>query len=367
MQTGEAMTAETTTSGIALVVAPALIGAASALVTMIVKDGLLDWLKERRQHRRSDAEVYGRYLGPLADACEKLVWRSHEIFVDRRHSFLDTAAPPLEFNAYKRTSTLYRIATLIGWIRSMNLELNALAAHNPGYSPPIAKQIAAFRSALADGPSVEVDRLRQVCRIWSFDLSGLDDAAISNLAMRFEVRAHAIMGGEAGDLKAASRLSHDGRFRACRALADFIAGILGKDPPQDDAVKDTLDEAILSLSYREALIYREWQDAIGDAMIARDADSPRRFRIIGYEAFSDLIAEGGKPWFRVFGGSLDDIDLSEPDPRDFRSHQLRKTAQAAATMLIAIKDTSRSSPVTAAALATARAVKGLEASQASRR
>lgn len=360
------MAADSNASGIAVVVAPALIGAASALFTMLLKDGLLDWLKERRQHRRSDAEVYGRYLGPLADACEKLVWRSHEMFVDRRHSFLDTAAPPLEFNAYKRTSTLYRIATVIGWIRAMNLELNALAAHNPGYTPPIAKQIAAFRSALADGPSVEVDRLRQICRIWSFDLTGLDDAAISNLAMRFEVRAHAIMGEEAGDLKAADRLPPDGRFRACRALADFTAGVVGTDAPADDALKASLDDAILSLSYREALIYREWQDAIGDAMIARDADSPRRFRIIGYEAFSDLVAEGDKPWIRVFGASLDDIDLGEPDPRDFRSHQLRKTAEAAAAMLIAIKETSTSSPVTAAALDAARAVKGLEASQASR-
>ncbi|WP_204320594.1 hypothetical protein, partial [Klebsiella pneumoniae] len=70
--------------------------------------------------------VYRQYLAPLSESCEKIVWRSKEIFIDKRHAFLKTSTLPLDFNAYKRISTLYRIATLIGWIRGMNLELRAL-------------------------------------------------------------------------------------------------------------------------------------------------------------------------------------------------------------------------------------------------
>jgi hypothetical protein len=55
------------------------------------------------------------------------VWRGCEIFVDRRHAFLKTATQPLDFNAYERVSTLYRVAALIGWIRRMTLELRALS------------------------------------------------------------------------------------------------------------------------------------------------------------------------------------------------------------------------------------------------
>lgn len=331
----------------------AVIGAGSALATTFVKEWLLERLKERRATRRSDGEVYARYLAPLSEACEKLVWRTREIFVARRHAFLKTSTLPLEFNEYKRVSTLYRIASLIGWVRGMNLELSALAAHNPGYSPPIAAQISAFSSALAEGPSVEQDRLRRLCALWSLDLNGVDATRLTNLAMRFEVKAHAAFGIEQADLRSAQGLSRAAKRRACHALADFLADELKGPPPSRAALDASLEEAASSLAYREALIYREWQDAIGDAMIVRDADSPRRFRIIGFEAFTKLVVEPETPWLRVFASSLDDIDFENPDPRDFRAQQLRKIANAAAAMLVAINDTGNPSPVNEASLKAA--------------
>ena len=110
-------------------------------------------------------------------------------------------------------------------------------------------------------------------------------------------------------------------------------------------ITDRLDEATASLIYREALIYREWQDAIGDAMIDRDPDSPRRFRIIGSAAFSDLLGKDEFPWIRIFAASLDDIDFEDPSPRDFQALQLKRIANAAAAMLIAIQKNAKPSPV----------------------
>lgn len=101
----------------------ALIGAVSALLVSFLKDYLFERLRERRTRRQSETDVYRQYLAPLCGACEKVVWRSKEIFIDKRYAFLKTSTLPLDFNAYKRTSTLYRIATLIGWIRGMTLEL----------------------------------------------------------------------------------------------------------------------------------------------------------------------------------------------------------------------------------------------------
>ncbi|MGH6617135.1 hypothetical protein [Sphingomonas sp.] len=331
----------------------AVIGAGSALFVMLLKDGFFEWLKTRRARKESDAEIFRRYLSPLAEACEKLVWRNKEIFVDHRHAFLRTATLPRDFNEYKRMSTLYRVASLIGWTRGMDIELSALAAHNPGYTPPIAKQIRAFRDALADGPSVERDRVQQLCRIWSLDTDGKDDMILDRLGMRFEVRAHALFGDEGTSLRDAATLDRDRKFRAVRALADFLAAELGVPPPDNNVVEATLDEAAASLVYREALIYREWQDAIGDAMIDRDRDSPRKFRIIGFAAFSELLEKGEFPWIRVFAASLDDIDFEDPDPRDFRAQQLKRIARAAAAMLIAIQKSGKPSPVPDHALAAA--------------
>ncbi|WP_204283133.1 hypothetical protein, partial [Klebsiella pneumoniae] len=88
------------------------------------------------------------------------------IFIDKRHAFLKTSTLPLDFNAYKRISTLYRIATLIGWIRGMNLELRALPRGKTNVATPISKQIAAFQKALADGPHVELHRLTRLSALW---------------------------------------------------------------------------------------------------------------------------------------------------------------------------------------------------------
>jgi len=333
----------------------ALIGAGSALFVMLLKDGVLEWVKTRRARKVSDAEIFQRYLGPLADACSKLMWRSKEIFVDDRNAFLKLATQPANFNAYKRLSTLYRIASLIGWIRGMDLELSSLAAHNPGYSPPIAKQIAAFRSALADGPDVERDRLQQLCEIWELDTAGISDAKLAKVAVRVEVKLHELVAHQHWDLKMMLTLEREegGQGWVVGELAKFLADELGIARfYRQDAYKTTR-QVMEILGYREALIYREWQDAIGDAMIDRDPDSPRKFRIIGFAAFSKLIAEPDQLWFEVFKTSLDDIDFEHPDRRDFRAHQLRKIAHAVATMLIAIDKTAMASPFSKDTLAAA--------------
>lgn len=323
----------------------AVIGAGTAVVVMLLRDGVFAWIKTLWVRKQSDAEIYRQYLGPLAEACAKIVWRNKEIFLDHRHAFLNTATLPRDYNEYKRKSTLYRIATLLGWIRGMDIELSSLAAHNPGYTPPIAAQISAFRNALAEGPVVERDRLVQVCGVWGFDTTAMDEKKLARLAARFEVKSHGAFGDEGSALRDAAKLERDKKLRALRALADFTAGELGLAVLDNSTLDATLDDAAASLVYREALIYREWQDAIGDAMIERDRDSPRRFRIIGFAEFSKLIGSSKQPWMKVFAGSLDDIDFEQPNPQDFRAHQLRKVANAAAAMVIAIDKKASPSPV----------------------
>ena len=58
---------------------------------------------------------------------------------------------------------------------------------------------------------------------------------------------------------------------------------------QRTIIAETVNQAIAALSYREALIYRDWQDAIGDAMLEADPDSVRRYKIVGYERFETIL------------------------------------------------------------------------------
>jgi hypothetical protein len=103
----------------------------------------------------------------------------------------------------------------------------------------------------------------------------------------------------------------------------------------ENVVRETVERAIGGLSYRESLLYRDWQDALGDAMIERDPDSVRRFRIVGYEQFTQLL-ETDAPWFKVLSKSIDDIDFDKIDSNDFRSQQLQDLSAAVALILIGI-------------------------------
>ncbi|WP_242139631.1 hypothetical protein [Sphingomonas sp. TREG-RG-20F-R18-01] len=332
----------------------ALIGAASALLVSLIKDWFLEIRKERRAVRRTETEIYDQYLAPLCEACAKIVWRSHEIFIDERHAFLKTSTLPLGFNSYKRTSTLYRVATLVGWIRGMDRELSALSRRNPARSPAIAAAVTAFGTALAEGASVEQERLVRLCDIWSLDVSLLTDPARAKLAMRVEIKAHELAGiAAAADLAAVADLGPDRQVTLCLGLSTFVAAALNCPPPPVELVASSVRDVLDSLVFREALIYRDWQDALGDAMIERDEASARRFRIIGYAAFETLLQKLETPWMTVLAASIEDIDLDQPDPKDFRTHQLKRLSRAAAAILVAASR-HPDAPVAPAALKAAK-------------
>jgi hypothetical protein len=326
----------------------------TAVLGILLKDWLFERRKERRAQLRSEAEIYERYLAPLCDACEKIVWRSREIFVLERHAFLKTTTLPVGFNEYKRTSTLYRIASLVGWIRGMDIELSSLPRRNPTNTPAIASQVKAFRDALAEGRSVEQERLTQLCALWDLDITGLTDVDRARVAMRVEVKAHALAGVEAAaDLSAVRGLSVAKQQKLCAELAAHLADELRTSPPRQTVVTATVAEAVDSLIFREALLYRDWQDALGDEMIERDPNSIRLFRIIGFAKFCDDLAAPQTPWMRVLAASIDDIDFEHPNPKDFRADQLRQLTRAAAGILVAAA-TRKDSPVGKDALGAAK-------------
>lgn len=342
----------------------ASIAAVVALTLFVLRDVVLARLNESLATKRSEALIYRRYLAPLADACTKLVWRANEIFVDERHAYLKTTTRPLDFNAYKRRSTLYRVAALIGWVRAMNIELAALTRTDAAFASPIAEDIKAFQSALADGPHVEIYRLKSISALWGLDLTPLSDSDVKTTAMRFEVAMHRVLTAEAGSGDIAlDALTPARQVKVCAVLAEFLTDRLGGTALTQMRLKATVAQAVRCLTFREALVYRDWQDALGDAMLTPDPDAERRYKLIGYQAFETLLDEAKTPWIRIFAASIDDIDFEDVDPNDFRAHQLVRTMDAAARILVGLSTTENKDLVDAKTLETAKALRTALASR----
>lgn len=87
-------------------------------------------------------------------------------------------------------------------------------------------------------------------------------------------------------------------------------------------------------------------------MIERDPDSVRRFRIIGFEKFTQLLVTDA-PWFKVLSRSINDIDFDKIDVSDVRAQQLRDVSMAVASILVGISKTRDVSLIDPASLEAA--------------
>ena len=339
----------------------ALIGALSALATPFAKDLVIRRLNDKRSKSETQHEIFRNYAAPLAASCEKLIWRFSEIFIDKRHQFLKTATSPLVFNEYKRKSTLYRIASLLGWLRAIHLELSALPRGASGFFTPVSDAIGKVQSALADGPYVELHRLEQLCTIWRLSLDALDHGTKKSLATSFEVKLYDLAGDTLKhDSEHLKKLDHDRKLNICRHLSAFLCKELRRVAISEDVVAETMHQAIVALSYREALIYRDWQDAIGDAMLELDPDSIRRFKIVGYEKFEEILM-GQSLWIEVFRESINDIDFDAIDPNDFRAKQLRDLAVAVCQIMTSLAQTEERDLISDSVLEIAQKISAVEA------
>ena len=339
--------------------ASALIGAIAALVTPVMKDVFINKWSERRIKLDRQRDIFRNYAAPLTASTEKLVWRLSEVFIDNRHQFLKTASRPLVYNDYKRLSTLYRIASILGWIRAIHLELSALPRGAAGFLTPISDAIRKAQGVLADGDHVEVHRLEQLCTVWMLDISSITPERKKILATKTEITLYNLAGDElkhdSGFMRSMNR---EDKSKICFHLAEFLCNELQRAPLAVDVIDETVAQAVAAMSYREALIYRDWQDAIGDAMLESDTDSVRRYRIIGFQKF-EVLLKSDTLWMETFRTSINDIDFDSADPSDFRALQLRDLSAAAADILIAVAQTDDKDLIGEEALQIAQKLKSL--------
>lgn len=330
----------------------ALVGAGTALITLAFKDYVFVRVLRRDQKVTSEQEVLRLYVAPLITACEKLVWRFSEIFLASRHQFLKSATLPLTYNEYKRGSTLFRIAVLLGWMRAIQLELNALPRGGLGFHTALGDGLEAVRVALADGPAVEVRRLHHLGSLWK--LPTPPGEAEQKLAFQLEVALYKEAGDQLRDDEEYLRtLPRDHKLRIVRAVADMLCQAVGRSRLSDDVLNETVEQAIHGMGYRQALIYRDWQDAIGDSMLHLDEQSDRRFATIGFVQFSEKLA-GDSLWMSVFRNLIVDIDFDEVDSSDFRADQLRALCVAVSRILTVLSATRDADLIDPVALKTAQ-------------
>lgn len=349
-------------SGLDVKLQVSLIGVASALLTILIKDIGFHFWKEARADRKTATGVYRNYSDPLLSASVSLFWRLRETLIDTgRGDFLKSSGSASYFDNYKFESTLYRLGVLVGWVRAYRRELTFLSLAGDEYLKPLTEALSRFEAALADGAHIEVQRVKSVSALWDLPIPE-DSKELSRIAVKVEQTLKSAGAAEDGVHRLLMDLDSADQEKICQEISDYLCDQAKINRISSEIVAETRARAVRSLSIREAWLYRDFQSGIGDMMICEISGANRRFDVLGFKGFEELLHsddEETKRWMDRLRRVFDELDISGADKFDARVLMLEHTFLATIDILIALTEIDKGRTAFAEkTLQEARRVKG---------
>ncbi|QNI32059.1 hypothetical protein H7849_24130 [Alloacidobacterium dinghuense] len=327
-------------------VAAAVITSILTIGGIVLKDYLLKLLEERRSEEKAQSAIYERYSHPLVSSAVSLMNRLHEILYQQHRPVyllgegLSTGSSPGSiYRSYKKLSTIYRLAAMLGWIRACRREFSYLRVADIGKAGGIHRAIDDFENSLADGNWVEWQRITRLCDLWLLckpgDLRKTPDT--SALAAQVDNLIWNCLENE--NVEDVSLLPDSAKRALCRTVADCLSSHLRTNEVAEASMQRSWPDAFAIIGMREAWIYRDWQSGIGDMMIRPTETEERRFEVIGFGDFEHLALNSNEQQplslnrlFELF----DNLNLSIEDRFDARPTQLKSVATATARLILEI-------------------------------
>ena len=309
--------------------ASAVTGLTAAMATLFGQ-WLLGRISERRRERLDARAVYKTYADPIFRAGESLFRRLDEVAVgDQTRAiayFGDSETTATPFDQYKFNSTLYRLAAVVGWLRAYRRELHYFPSSDPEDLRQLSAEIASFESALADGAHVELDRLERVCQALAMSVPSEKGERERKAVLVDQALNRAL---HEADVNVATQIPPDQRASLCQE----VAGILSAT-----SVVEQIDcgAVVSALAIREAWLYRDYQAGIGDLMLRETGGGPRRFDVIGFGEFEELLRtqnQSKSTWVLRLRSLFEGLELRDSGDLDARVDMLRKTREATGRML----------------------------------
>nr|BCD33706.1 hypothetical protein [Streptomyces violaceusniger] len=294
--------------------------------------------RARQAKKESIEATYQKYAEPLMLSASQLFWRLDEVFNPGGAGYyLQGHEHHVRYERYKTLSTLYRMASLLGWIRALRRELVFIRGSNPAVVKDLDGALESYASALADGRRVETRMVESLIHLWLIRANHLSPEVIAQAGIQTARQvAYALHEKQVSSVK---YLSEADQLALSREIADSLTGALSCAPVADDLLKETIKRAVVYLSVREAWFYRDWQSGIGDLMIKQVKGSQRDFEIIGYKDFEEM-CDGQEEvqliWLRRLYAVIDDLDVDGDRFSDSRIDQLHETYLATAKMIEAL-------------------------------
>ena len=323
------MKLEITTALIALGgVVIGLVGRDVVMALLLARQRRSQEIKDKTEtHARARHDIVRLYADPLCEATKSLGFRLTEIIDRGPARYLLSDAPNSKFSEYKRISTIYRLAALLGWIRAFRRERSYLDPEDIVLVDRDVDPITIIESALADGQHVEAQRLDELLNLWKVPKDKLADIGMqSRLAAEIDGTREGFLSEK--NSFSASKLSKEDKIDLSRRCAELVSKSANVEIPTD-LVDACAEQASVFFGIKEAYIYRDWQAALGDLLILETTGGPRRFDVIGFGEFENQYIKAHtswsseKRWFDRLEALFHDLDMTKTGIFDARRQQLR--------------------------------------------
>lgn len=190
--------------------------------------------------------------------------------------------------------------------------------------------VVGVEASLADGDHIERDRADVVCEV--LGVTGVAPAEMARLGRQINSAVKRA-------LHRAGSSSIAGLDRStAESLVSNVTGVATiRADPGSAVIRPAHVDVLAALDVREAWIYRDWQDAIGEAMLDSAAGAARRFDVKGYRGFVRMTQSPepfDEPWFGRLQDLTSDLDVTADARLDARIAQLRGVLNAVAKLIL---------------------------------
>lgn len=300
---------------------PAIIISVTTILTVILgfifKDYWIPkWVENRTDHNIRNGRFI-RYKVSLFRAAFSFNQRLHEIYRTRSQYLWDNTVLHA-FYDYKYKSSVYRLCVLLAWIRVFRLLEHSITNNKTNKrSLEISKCLSKVESSLADGQSVEMVVVKGVLDILGHDYKKTSAGILEKTAILIDHLVHKYLHMHnvdfIGDLPS-------------EIAVEFLSEMetILKEQNIDTSKFDKNRELIIKeVSVKLALIYRDWQQAIGDLMLVKEEGE---YSVISFREFEKLWSESDshdKKWLKRAELMFKNLDMRVDAKSDSRIGQIK--------------------------------------------
>jgi len=312
----------------------ALYTSLATVLLIFIKDIIINKVTERNRKKDSILKLYKAYADPILNATQSLFWRMYELFYKKgRGVYLCPDAPNTAFNQYKKISTIYRLAALLGWFRAYMKELSYLPVDDDKKMYSLEKAIDMVRNVLASGLDVEKQRVEAILRTLGLNIPKESDL-LEKTCVCVENSLRKALHRTGKELP--SEMEEQDKLMLCREVINTIVEIVGEEQICEEKIVYYTCDVIKSMTIIEQWIYRDYQTAIGDIMLKESGSSYRNFDVIGYGEFEKRYIDKhyfDKVWFARLSNLFEGLDVDTDKLYDARIEQLYNLTHALAILI----------------------------------